>query len=80
MTVAYTSPGQPWANRDSSSQKAHANGWTISLHVLVFRKADMGVDYEEIDQESLEVVSCPKSNGEHNASVSFNDVTTGPPD
>jgi hypothetical protein len=32
----------------------------------------------KIDQESLKVVSFPKSNGEHHASMSFHDVTTRP--
>jgi hypothetical protein len=38
------------------------------------------VNYEEIDQESLEVVSDPKSDGEHDASMNFHDVTARPSD
>jgi hypothetical protein len=37
-----------------------------------------GVNYEEIDQEGMKVVSCPKRNGEHDASMSFHDVATRP--
>jgi hypothetical protein len=36
-------------------------------------------NYEEIDQESLEVISCPKNNGEHDTSMSFHDVAASPP-
>jgi hypothetical protein len=38
------------------------------------------VNYEETDQESLEVVSCPKNNGEHDTSVSFHDIAARPLD
>jgi hypothetical protein len=38
------------------------------------------VNYEKIGQESLEVVSSPKSNGEHDASVSFHDIAVVPSD
>jgi hypothetical protein len=39
-----------------------------------------GANYEEIDQESLEAISHLKSNGEHDASMSLQDVAAGPPD
>jgi hypothetical protein len=40
-TVVYASPGQPQVDRGSSSQKSYANGWTIALHVLSFKKVGM---------------------------------------
>jgi hypothetical protein len=38
------------------------------------------VNYEKISQESLEVISSPKSNGEHDASVNFHDIAVVPSD
>jgi hypothetical protein len=37
-------------------------------------------NYEEIDQESLDVVSGPKNKGEENASVCFHDIAARPSD
>jgi hypothetical protein len=37
-----------------------------------------GVNYEEVGKESMEVISYAKSNGEHDDSVSFYNITVGP--